>query len=452
MSDTHSFEATASPEAVAGLADGELLTALRELEVLSRRVYAALLRVIAEIESRGTAQALGYAGAGALLRDVGNHNPGHVRRLLAHTRALHRLHTPSGTRIEAKLPHVAAALGEGELGAEHVEAIRAALEALPSAVSTPDRAITESILCEAATSSEPRIVTKLGREIRARLDPDGDRPAETELTRPDRWLELRPRPDGGVTGMFGLDPEAGALLTALLSPHTAPRVDEQGPDRRDRDERYGDALVDVLHLAARCPEAPSEAGEPVTLPVTTHLSELRQGIGRGLVDGHPNLPVAQLRRMACDCNALPVVLGSRGETLDIGRASRTVPRRIRRALVHRDVGCTFPGCDRKAKWCQAHHIVHWADGGPTALHNLVLVCSAHHRVLHHTDWEVTLINGRPWYLPPSYVDPGRLPRRNTLHTVRAGAGPLPFRPPNDKASCYGGIHEPVHDKKEVALQ
>lgn len=422
------LEATSSPEAVARLSGGELLTTLRQLEVLNRRVYAASLRVIAEFESRGTAQALGYAGTGALLRDVGNHNPGHVRRLLAHARALNHSYTPSGERIEAKLPHVAAALEEGELGAEHVDAIRASLEALPSAVSTPDRAIAESILCEAATSSEPRIVTKLGREIRARLDPDGDRPTEVELTRPDRWLELRQRADGGVTGMFGLDPEAGALLTALLSPHTAPRADEQGPDRRGRDERYGDALVDVLQLAARCPETPTEAGEPVTLLVTTYLCELRQGIGRGLVDGHLNLPVAQLRRMACDCNALPVVLGSRGETLDIGRASRTVPRRIRRALVHRDVGCTFPGCDRKAKWCQAHHIVHWADGGPTALHNLALVCSAHHRVLHHTDWEVTVINGRPRYVPPEHIDPDRAPRRNTLHTLRAGAGPsLPRR-------------------------
>src|SRR5205823_9409213 len=125
------------------------------------------------------------------------------------------------------------------------------------------------------------------------------------------------------------------------------------------------------------------------------LEELRNGIGHGLLDGYWSVSAAQLRRAACDAKVVPVVLGSKSETLDIGRATRTIPRHIRRELIRRDKGCSFPGCGKKAKWCQAHHLIHWANGGPTALWNLALVCEHHHHVLHFTEWEVRMANGVP---------------------------------------------------------
>jgi len=86
---------------------------------------------------------------------------------------------------------------------------------------------------------------------------------------------------------------------------------------------------------------------------------------------------------------------------------------LRRALVLRDGGCQFPGCDRPAKWCQGHHIRPWADGGPTTLNNVVLVCTFHHRLLHHDDWTVHITpDGRPELTPPAWVDPTQRPRRN----------------------------------------
>jgi hypothetical protein len=408
------------------LSDDDLLAVLRDVEVEQRRSYARQLQVIAELEARGVALARGYGGIGALVREVGNHDPVRARRLVAHARAVTPSRGLSGAEIEADLPRVAEHLEAGTVGVDQVEAIRTAMQALPGSVSVDDRSAAEAILCEAAVTSAPKVVARLGREIAARLDPDGPAPSEKELARPDRWLELRQRPDGSVTGMFGLDAETGTLLTNLLSPHTTPQADEPGLDRRGRDERYGDALTEVLRLAARCPEVPSEAGEPVSVLVSVSLADLRRDAGRGLVDGHLQLPVAQVRRMACDSRVIPMVLSSQGEPLDVGRSSRTVPRAIRRALIHRDGGCTFPGCDRNAKWCQAHHIIHWADGGPTSLGNLTLLCARHHRVLHHTDWQVHMRGGRPWYRPPAYLDAHRTPRRNTLHTHRAMPGTRAF--------------------------
>ncbi len=100
------------------------------------------------------------------------------------------------------------------------------------------------------------------------------------------------------------------------------------------------------------------------------MDQLRAGLpGHG--PDQALIPAGTLRQMACDANLIPIVLGSRSEVLDIGRSSRTIPAKIRRALIQRDHGCAFPGCDRPPGWTQAHHIVHWSKGGLTALFNLV---------------------------------------------------------------------------------
>lgn len=72
----------------------------------------------------------------------------------------------------------------------------------------------------------------------------------------------------------------------------------------------------------------------------------------------------------------------RSEPLDVGRRTPVVPPAVRRAVIVRDRTCRFPGCDRPHAWCDAHHVEHWADGGPTALRNLVLLCRRHHRMVH----------------------------------------------------------------------
>jgi hypothetical protein len=72
------------------------------------------------------------------------------------------------------------------------------------------------------------------------------------------------------------------------------------------------------------------------------------------------------------------------------------------ALIARDRHCAFPGCSRPPVMCHGHHVRHWADGGTTSLDNLVMLCGAHHRVIHHSPWEVRLspIDGRPEFRPP----------------------------------------------------
>jgi hypothetical protein len=118
------------------------------------------------------------------------------------------------------------------------------------------------------------------------------------------------------------------------------------------------------------------------------------------------LSVAAVRRLACDADIIPGVLGSHGQVLDVGRAHRLVTMALWIALILRDQHCAFPGCTRPPTMCHAHHITHWVDGGPTSLANLVLLCGEHHRVIHHTPWQVRLRpdDHLPEFLPPPRRD------------------------------------------------
>ncbi len=129
-----------------------------------------------------------------------------------------------------------------------------------------------------------------------------------------------------------------------------------------------------------------------------------------LEDGTPLSPETT-RRLGCDGWLMAAIVDSAGALLDIGRRSRVVPAALRRALIVRDGGCAFTGCGRPARWCHAHHIRHWAHGGPTALSNLVLLCAHHHQVVHHDGWTVHLGPDRlPVFTPPRWVDPDQVPR------------------------------------------
>lgn len=81
-------------------------------------------------------------------------------------------------------------------------------------------------------------------------------------------------------------------------------------------------------------------------------------------------------------------LATEVKPLSVGHATRVIPPHIRTALVVRDKGCRFPGCDRPPQWTDGHHIQHWVDGGPTELTNLLLLCRRHHRFVHEKRWRV----------------------------------------------------------------
>jgi hypothetical protein len=283
---------------------------------------------------------------------------------------------------------------------------------------------------EAALLAESRHLdaTQLAAAARhalATADPDGDeRRAEAELAREDRaahaerFLSISDDGYGGVRLRGRGSLEDAAVLRAALLPLTAPApqaAPEPPPeagaegaarDPRDHGARMWDALVGVAQRALDTHLPPSSHGVQARVSITIPLADLHTATDARdrtatTDDGLPLHP-AVVRRLACDAEIIPLVLGTDREVLDVGRAHRTTTPAIWRALVTRDRHCAFPACSRPPLMCHAHHVTHWADGGPTALHNLVLLCGEHHRRLHDTPWRVRIspTDHHPEFLPP----------------------------------------------------
>ncbi|QIK73583.1 DUF222 domain-containing protein [Propioniciclava coleopterorum] len=200
-------------------------------------------------------------------------------------------------------------------------------------------------------------------------------------------------------------------------------------------QRRADALVELARAAGVHQDAPNHGGDRPRIMVLIDHDRLVDDCRKAqLLDSGADLTPTQLRVLACDAGILPVVMNGAGEVLDVGRANRLVTPSIRAALVARDRGCVFPGCDRTAAACDAHHITPWQRGGPTSLPNLVLLCRHHHNTVEpdhrHPDtrWQIRLDHGIPVVIPPTRVDPQQRPRRNQRHHHR------PPPAPDDSAS------------------
>ncbi len=188
---------------------------------------------------------------------------------------------------------------------------------------------------------------------------------------------------GGMVRVDGeLDPVGGKTVLLALRALTDPANLDPG-DARTPGQRRADALVELCTDHLMHGDVSETGGSRPGMIVTVALDVLQGKAVQPceLEDGTVISPEAA-RRIACDAGVSRVLTKGESEILDVGRTTRTVPAAMRRALALRDKGCTYPGCPRPHHWCDAHHVVHWADGGDTSLANLVLLCRRHHRLAH----------------------------------------------------------------------
>ncbi|MEV0273589.1 DUF222 domain-containing protein [Hamadaea sp. NPDC050747] len=220
--------------------------------------------------------------------------------------------------------------------------------------------------------------------------------------------------NGNASGGGGAGSEGGAGQSGAVG--SAGRTLPGEADLRSAGARRADALIELCQRILNAGELPDNGGEKPHLTVTLPWDALQAKVGAGLLDTGDLLTPETVRRLACDAMIIPAVLGGDGQVLDVGRARRLIDGPLRRALVLRDRGCAFPGCDRPPQWCHGHHLKAWADGGDTCLANSVLLCGFHHREIHRGHWDVRIRpDGFPEFLPPTFIDPQRKPVRNTLH-------------------------------------
>ncbi|WIY07531.1 DUF222 domain-containing protein [Amycolatopsis mongoliensis] len=392
-----------------------LLTVVRSAE-------AEIGALLMEIESRGVMELFGYRSVGRLFEHLADVPKAAAENVVKRARALTSSRNLDGTPIPAVAPTTGAAALDGRLSTPMIDTIVGVMTQVPP----EHRDNAERDLLSFAEEAGHKQVAALGARILAHLDPDGTEPDTTEPdttepATPSRELSLR-RKRSGVWELQGrFDDETGARASALLDSLAERRRADDGPDFRSPQERYGDAFSDAIDLALNSPDLPMQAGERAHVMVAVSLEDLKSGVGQATLGDTGRISAAEARIHACDCQIIPAVLGGKGEPLDLGRLRRLVSPGLRRALYLRDRGCAFPGCHRPPRHCQGHHIRHWADGGPTELGNLVLMCGHHHRLLHRSGWQVRIAaDGLPEFFPPVFLDRRRKPRRNNLHE------PLPF--------------------------
>jgi len=163
-----------------------------------------------------------------------------------------------------------------------------------------------------------------------------------------------------------LDSETGeALLTALGAVLDAETRSRAGQDDRTSAQRRADALGEICRQWLDRSDRPMIGGERPHVTLTVDAGMLAgRAAGMAELDRTGAVPEEIAKRHLCDASVMRVALSGRSQPMDVGRRTPIVPPAMRRAVIVRDRGCRFPGCDRLHSWCDAHHIVHWADGGP----------------------------------------------------------------------------------------
>ncbi|MEU7610916.1 DUF222 domain-containing protein [Micromonospora sp. NPDC049204] len=391
------------------LAEQELIDALDAAHRVEQRLAAVKLALVRELDGRGTALTQGASSTAVWLRE----------RLRLTVPAARRL-VDLAARVDAAPSAVRDALTSGAVSVEQARVIADTVATVQTAAGpeVADKAV--GVLVDWAGQFDPTLLHRLGSRILDHVAPEiADAAAaaalEAEAARAarDRHLTVSEQTGGQLRLSGILDAETAALVRAAIDPLSAPSAAD---DTRTAGQRRHDALADVCRLALRTGELPEQGGDPAQLVVTTGFDELTRRLRAGALDVGPRLTPETVRRLACDAAVLPAVLGGAGQVLDVGRQRRLISGPLRRALVLRDGGCAFPGCDRPPRWCAAHHIRHWVDGGPTSLDNAVLLCGHHHRHLHQGEWAVRLGgDGNPEFVPPAWLDADQIPRRNHYH-------------------------------------
>jgi hypothetical protein len=387
-----------------------LRSALEELHGIATRVAGVASTLVHEAAGRDLPHDDGAASTVAWLRDLLRITPADASRMVL-----------LGQLMDQR-PEIARGVGSGAVNPAQAVAIGHVLDDVPVGEAGTVEKV-EALLIDHAAQFEPAVLRSLGERILAHVNPDlADQRLREKLEREERLARQRRALTLSADGLGGtrlrgvLDTEGAAILTAALDPLARPVRGDDGPDPRTAEARRADALVEACRIALAAGGLPADGGLPPQLNVTVDFDALARDLAIGQLDTGARLSPSATRRLACEAQILPVVLDGASVPIDVGRARRPYTGAARSAVVLRDGGCAFPGCDRPSRWCQIHHIAFWAHGGRTDRDNGVALCSYHHRLIHRQEWQVRIgVDKRPEFIPPAHNDPERRPRRNPYH-------------------------------------
>lgn len=405
------------------LTPGELLAVNLAFGALRRHVEAAFAPVAAEIarQSRvdlgkdSLAKKQGFRSPVALIQATTGSSVGDAMKLVQVGEATASRTSLTGEHLPAAHPHVADGVRAGRLSMATAAALVSVLDR--SAVRVDDVRLDEAEreLVAMAPGLRADELARLLARAEAALDPDGLEPKH-EQARAERSLQILER-DGRLRITGEVDIETGAPIKtaidamvsqALRANHDA---DDATRDQRTMPQMRADALAALCRHAIGCDQL--STGPTTTVIVRMTLDELQTGLGAAVIDGIDQpLPAAAVRRLACDLQLIPWIMGGDSEILDWGHGKRGFTRAQKLALALRDGGCAC--CGAPVAWTEVHHIQWWSKGGKTDLSNGILLCTACHHRIHDDGWQIRIdgvgVDAKVWFIPPPWIDRSQTPR------------------------------------------
>ena len=413
------IDETADPDAALWkLGDAELLTATAEYLQALAAVQALGWRLIGECERRRACWYECGVDTATWLRGTNHFSLRSARREVAVASAMTARFTGTG-----------GALAAGRVSGEQAAAIVRVLDDLPADLQVDQVEAAEQTLLGFAREFDPQGLTRLAKatldvvapEVAERADAERLAWQEREAERT-KYLRWSPDGHGSLLVWAKMPMVAGEALREVVEAIAAgaPVTGDDG-DRIPLEVRRANALVGVVDAYVSSGAAPEKGGDRPRVTVLLDLETLRRGLSDAVLVGpDERLTAGDARRLACDADLLPMVLGGPSQVLDVGRTRRLFTDDLRQALVVRDRGCVFPGCEKPPRSCEAHHLIPWWSGGRTSLDNGALLCPPHHRLVEpdphvpdHRQWHLRMSQeGVLEALPPAHVDAERRPRRH----------------------------------------
>ena len=349
---------------VSELSDDDLHLMIEEVLDGGDRLDVLKAELTAELIRRGSHLDRGYPSPTAYLTQVGRMTAGKAKGIVS--RAAARELAPQAHRAWA----------DGRLSTDQASRVFSLARSVPEHFPEAEETLVEII--------EPLTVSDTGRALeywRQAVDGPGELSIDQQQLR--RGLSASRSWNGMVRVDGWLTTTAGEAFLTLLDAHMPPPAED---DLRTPGQRRHDAFEDIVRQQLDHGDNPANGGEKPHVTVVTDLDGLK-GIAGGTHETTTGqvVDVETIRQLACDSSVSRIVRGPDSEVLDVGRKTRVWSTAQRRAVTARDQHCTAQGCERPARWCDIHHIVHWADGGETSVDNGRLLCRYHHTRQHLQD-------------------------------------------------------------------
>ncbi len=369
---------------------------IAELHRQRNRLDAQIVRRVERFDRRGGA--VEHGSTQAWLRSEVRASPPDAHRDVALARDLADV-----------LPATMKAMSDGSVSPQHAEAIARLRRTLDDHVVVA----AEPHLADVAQTSTPKEMRAITASIAHSYSPERYADAERDDYE-HRRLDAASTIHGMGVGGFTLHP--AGFETFMTAIHAASRP-FTGDDRTPR-QRRADALITIAELAMKSGELPITGGVKPHVSVVVPVDTMAGAEGSPSAECGFGASVGTnwAQRLSCNAEISRIVFGPAGEVLDSGRATRTFSAAQIRAIIARDKHCIWPGCDAPPAWCDAHHVIHWANGGPTSVANGALLCGRHHDRVHLYDFEIETDTGGAYMVNPYKF---RI-RKNLVRNQRAG--------------------------------